>query len=78
MFFYDIPQDVGYYMVGGTLDDKVNTLRSEQGFYYPATKDAFFYMNVDLTGPRQNDTLKMYTDSLTYNIRVLRHAHRYS
>ena len=67
VFFYDMPQDVGYYMVGGTLDDKVNTLRSEQGFYYPATKDAYFYMNVDLTGPRQNDTLKMYTDSLTYN-----------
>ena len=59
--------DVGYYETGGTLTDKQNTLRSLQGFYYPATKDAFFYLNVDLTGPRENDTLKMFTDSLTYN-----------
>lgn len=67
VFFYDIPGDVGYYMTGGKLDDKTNTLTSQQGFYYPATKDAFFYMDVELNGPRQNDTLRMYTDSLTYN-----------
>ncbi len=67
VFFYDLGADEAYYMTGGTLRDKTNTLKSLQGFYYPSTKDAFFYMNVDLTGPRQNDTLKMYTDSLTYN-----------
>ena len=67
VFFYDLAQDVGYYETGGTLSDKQNTLNSLQGFYYPATKDAFFYLNVDLMGPRQNDTLRMYTDSLTYN-----------
>lgn len=67
VFFYDMAADVGYYETGGTLTDKQNTLRSLQGFYYPATKDAFFYLNVDLTGPRENDTLKMFTDSLTYN-----------
>lgn len=67
VFFYDMPQDMGYYMVGGKLDDRTNTLTSQQGYYYPATKDAFFYLNVELTGPGKNDTLKMYTDSLTYN-----------
>ncbi|MDE6123244.1 MAG: hypothetical protein K2F76_08370, partial [Duncaniella dubosii] len=67
VFFYDMAAEVGYYETGGTLTDKQNTLRSLQGFYYPATKDAFFYLNVDLTGPRENDTLKMFTDSLTYN-----------
>lgn len=67
VFFYDMPQDMGYYMVGGKLDDRTNTLTSQQGYYYPATKDAFFYLNVELTGPGDNDTLKMYTDSLTYN-----------
>jgi len=67
VFFYDMPQDMGYYMVGGKLDDRTNTLTSQQGYYYPATKDAFFYLNVELTGPSDNDTLKMYTDSLTYN-----------
>lgn len=67
VFFYDLAQDVGYYETGGTLSDKQNTLNSLQGFYYPSTKDAFFYLNVDLMGPRPNDTLRMYTDSLTYN-----------
>jgi len=67
VFFYDMSQDMGYYMVGGKLDDRTNTLTSQQGYYYPATKDAFFYLNVELTGPDKNDTLKMYTDSLTYN-----------
>lgn len=67
VFFYDMLRDVGYYETGGTLTDKQNRLTSWQGYYYPATKDAFFYMDVKLTGPRQNDTLYMYTDSLTYN-----------
>lgn len=67
VFFYDLAADVGFYETGGTLTDKENILNSLQGFYYPATKDAFFYLNVDLTGPRPNDTLRMYTDSLTYN-----------
>ncbi len=67
VFFYDLYEDVGYYQTGGTLRDKQNTLNSLQGYYYPATKDAFFYLNVDLMGPRPNDTLRMYTDSLTYN-----------
>lgn len=67
VFYYDMAQDVGYYMTGGKLDDKTNTLKSLQGYYYPSSKDAFFYLNVDLTGPRPNDTLRMYTDSLTYN-----------
>lgn len=67
VFFYDLAEDVGYYETGGTLTDKQNILNSLQGFYYPSTKDAFFYLNVDLMGPRPNDTLRMYTDSLTYN-----------
>ena len=67
VFFYDLGASVGYYETGGTLTDKQNILKSLQGYYYPDTKDAFFYLNVDLTGPRPNDTLRMYTDSLTYN-----------
>lgn len=67
VFFYDMVEDVGYYMVGGTLTDKQNTLVSQQGYYYPSTKDSYFYMDVHLTGPREGDTLRMYTDSLAYN-----------
>lgn len=67
VFFYDLAEHVGYYETGGTLTDKQNILKSLQGYYYPDSKDAFFYLNVDLTGPRPNDTLRMFTDSLTYN-----------
>lgn len=66
-FEYDLAQNVGYYRFGGELTDKDNRLTSIEGYYYPQTKDAFFYDNVVLTGPRQNDTLRMYTDSLRYN-----------
>lgn len=67
MFFYDISEEVGFYETGGLLTDRTNTLRSQQGFYYPDTKDAYFYFDVELTGPRQDDTLRMWTDSLVYN-----------
>lgn len=66
-FFYDLYENVGYYMTGGTLRDSQNRLKSIQGYYYPDSKDAFFYFDVDLMGPRANDTLRMFTDSLTYN-----------
>lgn len=66
-FDYDLAMNVGKYDLGGTLTDRQNTLTSIEGYYYPASKDAFFYDNVVLTGPRQNDTLHMYTDSLKYN-----------
>lgn len=67
VFFYDLSEDVGYYETGGVLRDKQNRLESLQGYYYPSTKDAYFYLNVALTGPRENDTLRIFTDSLTYN-----------
>ncbi len=67
-FFYDLYDNVGYYLTGGTLRDPQNRLKSRQGYYYPDSKDAFFYFDVDLTGPRPNgDTLRIFTDSLTYN-----------
>lgn len=66
-FDYNLAANVGSYDLGGTLTDKENKLTSVEGYYYPATKDAYFYDNVRLTGPRNNDTLRMFTDSLRYN-----------
>ncbi|MCF0218339.1 MAG: hypothetical protein HUK14_01020 [Muribaculaceae bacterium] len=66
-FDYDLANKVGYYMLGGVLTDKKNRLTSREGYYHPDTKEAFFYDKVVLTGPRDNDTLHMYTDSLEYN-----------
>lgn len=66
-FFYDLYDNVGYYQTGGTLRDSRNRLKSIQGYYYPDSKNAFFYFDVDLMGPQENDTLRMFTDSLTYN-----------
>lgn len=66
-FDYDLARNVGSYDLGGTLTDKQNRLTSLEGFYYPSTKDAYFFEDVRLTGPRRGDTLRMYTDSLRYN-----------
>lgn len=67
VFHYDMRQNLGYYDTGGVLTDKLNRLTSVEGEYYPDTKDAFFYYDVMLTSRRPNDTLKLVTDSLTYN-----------
>ena len=64
---YSLADKVGYYDVGGELIDKTNHLVSQEGEYYPDTKMAYFYRNVVLTGLDDNDTLKMYTDTLEYN-----------
>ncbi|MCI9608296.1 MAG: LPS export ABC transporter periplasmic protein LptC [Muribaculaceae bacterium] len=67
VFNYDIPAEVGYYEVGGELSDLQNTLTSLQGEYHPNTKDAFFYLDVELNSLNNSDTLRMFTDSLHYN-----------
>ncbi len=67
VFNYDLASNIGFYNVGGVLDDAVNTLRSQEGEYHPDTKYAYFYFNVDLEAPNGSDTLRLYTDSLVYN-----------
>lgn len=67
IFQYDMGIDLGYYEVGGVLTDKQNRLESLQGEYSPTTKDAVFSTGVVLTSPSENDTLKMYTDTLLYS-----------
>ncbi len=66
-FDYDLTRNVGYYQYGGVLTDRENRLTSIEGYYYPSSKDAFFYDDVKLQSLRPNDTLRMYTDSLQYN-----------
>ncbi len=67
VFNYDLGQEVGFYEVGGVLTDPQNRLESMQGEYHPDTKFAYFYLDVELTGPNNGDTIRMYTDSLIYN-----------
>ncbi len=67
VFNYDMAQEVGYYNIGGVLTDKNNRLESLEGEYHPNTKYAYFYFDVKLESPRDNDTLNMFTDSLEYN-----------
>lgn len=69
-FVYDLGLNKGYYFNGGELSDRNNRLTSIEGEYYPDTKDAFFYQDVVLEGPRRADTLWMFTDSLQYNTRT--------
>lgn len=67
VFEYDLGSEVGYYQFGGVLTDRNNRLTSREGYYYPRTKNAEFFWDVELTGPRRNDTVKIFTDSLRYN-----------
>ena len=63
---YDRVYGVGMYIDGGTLYDGDNVLVSDWGQYTPATHEAFFTENVQLTNPKFNmvsDTLYYYTDT---------------
>ena len=65
---YDVGIGLGYYDCGGTLTDPNNTLRSLEGEYVPATKEANFYTDVNLDGrTNKGDTVLLFTDTLTYN-----------
>ena len=63
---YDRLYGVGMYYEGGTLFDADNVLDSFWGQYTPATHEAFFTENVQLTNPKfrlLSDTLFYYTDT---------------
>lgn len=60
---YDMMVDLGYFMEGGTIDDKVNNLSSVYGQYSPRTKEAEFNDKVVLV----NENYTMETERLLYN-----------
>lgn len=62
---YSLLHEYGEYTEGGTLKDKTNTLTSLIGRYFPASKDAQFFYDVELEGDR-ND-FRLTTDTLYYN-----------
>lgn len=67
IFTYDLVEDLGYYMVGGTLSDGKNKLESIEGEYSPTTKESNFYKNVRLESIRPNDRLTLENNALYYN-----------
>ena len=67
IFNYDLGIDLGYYEVGGELNDKQNNLVSRYGEYSPSTSEAVFTDDVVLTSLRDADTLRIFTDNLYYN-----------
>lgn len=62
---YDVVSDLGWYTVGGRLEDGENTLTSQYGQYSPTTKIADFRSDVVLVNNR--DGYKLYTEELSYN-----------
>lgn len=63
---YDRAYGVGMYLDGGTLYDGENVLKSQWGQYTPATHEAYFTDNVELTNPKFNlvsDKLYYYTNT---------------
>lgn len=65
---YDVAAELGWYNVGGKLEDNVNTLTSVYGEYSPATKIAKFRDDVRLNNYR--DGYRMFTEELEYNTRT--------
>ncbi|MDR0830442.1 MAG: hypothetical protein LBN95_10095 [Prevotellaceae bacterium] len=60
---YDRIKNVGYYFDNGVIRDTLNTLTSETGYYFPATKEALFRTDVVL----ENPDFTMLSDTLKYN-----------
>ena len=60
---YDRNRNLGFYLCGGTVQDSVNTLISDHGYYYSNTKDAEFKSNV--FGYNDDNTIE--SDTLRYN-----------
>lgn len=60
---YDMMTELGYFMKGGIIEDKQNTLSSVYGQYSPRTKDAEFNDDVLLV----NEKYTMETGRLLYN-----------
>ncbi|MEP1925352.1 MAG: OstA-like protein [Ekhidna sp.] len=60
---YNMDTEVGNYFNGGKLQDSVNLLTSNSGYYYGVQKYAMFYTDVVLTAP--DYVLK--SDTLRYN-----------
>lgn len=67
IFNYDMAIDLGFYEVGGVLNDKKNQLTSYYGEYSPTSKDALFRDDVHLHSTNNKDTLDIFTDEMLYN-----------
>lgn len=63
---YDRQNEVGYYFLGGKLQDDQNTLTSVFGYYYPNTDNAIFNDSVVLTNPK----FVLKSDTLQYNTKT--------
>ncbi|MBI9068366.1 MAG: hypothetical protein JEZ09_13815 [Salinivirgaceae bacterium] len=62
---YDIKQDIGYYLYGGTIVDSATTLTSKKGHYFQHRNTIYFKDNVVVH--HNNGEFEMYTDTLKYN-----------
>lgn len=60
---YDRNHNVGYYLSGGTLQDSLNTLVSQKGYYHTDSKLAEF--KKDVVGTNANNVMK--SDTLLYH-----------
>jgi lipopolysaccharide export system protein LptA len=63
---YDLDKEIAIYRYGGKLEDSVNTLTSNKGFFYSQENYAVFYGNVELIAPDyilKTDTLKYNTNT---------------
>lgn len=62
--YFDLGRSVASYYSGGTIVNQKNTLTSQHGHYYSASKEACFNLDVKLTNPDYT----MNSDTLKYRI----------
>lgn len=58
-------QNYGKYIEGGKLTDKNDVLTSDQGYYYPDDRMAYFKKDVILVSPKY----ELFTDTLGYDLK---------
>ncbi len=68
---YDAGQRIGYYFNGGTIKDSINTLISDEGYYFLPVHEMFFKNSVKVYTPEYtlySDTLKYHTENKVITI----------
>ena len=62
--FYDMQNEIAYYLDSAYITDADNVLHSIKGYYYAKSKDMYFKKRVRLNNPEYN----IKTDTLRYNV----------
>jgi len=64
--YYDLKNDIAYYLTGGEITDPESYITSEKGYYHQKTKDVYFRDSVYI----KNKDTEIFSDTLMYNTKT--------